>query len=663
MVSKLSVFLAELKRRKVGRAAVLYAVVGFAAIEGAGLVQPTFGFSQGVIDFVVLLVLLGFPVALVTSWFVELTPSGLRITPNLTPEQLGSHHLLKWTPGTWALAAAGALVFGAAGYFAVLAERDEPEGPEGLPVQAAERDGLEGPEGLPEVVTVAVLPLENHTGDAALDPYRSGFAANLTEALVEARVPGMQVVDFLEVQFVGEETAGADLVVRGGIWPRGDSLQFRLRIVDPEGVVLETTVPVVGHMESLNEAAQSLELTLVAALAQLVSPGHELTFVGLGRHLPDPEAYELLMKAWRLAPELGSWKPLVPYLEKSLELDPDYFWTQWLSAYVYGTRTVGRHAEADSLWTVLERRSLELTAVERWSTQSWASWVRGDNESAVRAAEQLVSEFPEYTSTGWFLGMFSIAANRPRAAVDALEQYDPHRGEMARAWAGGAFRMRAEAHHMLGEFEDALEVIQEARAIEPGTLVGQEVRNLAALGRIEQLMALLEGAPDWTREIAWVELRAHGYPDASMAVAERALADLQHTVAQQGEPLWMLRAFERWDDAAKAAQRLHAENPTNPMPLQLLGNFAAKMGARDEALHYSRELGELAPPGRGSLMGFATYSRACIAANLGDLDDAVSFLWQALDEGYRFRIGVHADPDLQSLRGYPPFEEFMRPKG
>ena len=56
MASRLSRFLAELKRRKVFRAAVLYSAAGFGIIEGAGLIRPTFGFSQGVIDFIVHLV-------------------------------------------------------------------------------------------------------------------------------------------------------------------------------------------------------------------------------------------------------------------------------------------------------------------------------------------------------------------------------------------------------------------------------------------------------------------------------------------------------------------------------------------------------------------------------------------------------------------------------
>ena len=61
--------------------------------------------------------------------------------------------------------------------------------------------------------------------------------------------------------------------------------------------------------------------------------------------------------------------------------------------------------------------------------------------------------------------------------------------------------------------------------------------------------------------------------------------------------------------------------------------------------------------------GNSTYVRACIAAILGEREEAVSLLRQAHAEGLRFSVNIHIDFDLDSLRGYAPFEEFTRPKG
>jgi hypothetical protein len=73
-------FLAELKRRRVTRSAVLYIAGGIALVEGAGAIQRTFGFSQAAYNLIVVLVSVGLPAILVLAWFVEITPEGIRRT-------------------------------------------------------------------------------------------------------------------------------------------------------------------------------------------------------------------------------------------------------------------------------------------------------------------------------------------------------------------------------------------------------------------------------------------------------------------------------------------------------------------------------------------------------------------------------------------------------
>ena len=67
MASKLSLFLAELKRRKVTRVAVAYALVGLGVIEGASMILPTLQL-EAAYPFIVIFVLFGFPIALVVAW-------------------------------------------------------------------------------------------------------------------------------------------------------------------------------------------------------------------------------------------------------------------------------------------------------------------------------------------------------------------------------------------------------------------------------------------------------------------------------------------------------------------------------------------------------------------------------------------------------------------
>jgi len=81
MTSRIRSFLAELKRRKVYRVAVVYVIVGFAVIEGGQLIFDALEFPRIAWQFVVVLTILGFPIALVLAWALELTPEGIRVTP------------------------------------------------------------------------------------------------------------------------------------------------------------------------------------------------------------------------------------------------------------------------------------------------------------------------------------------------------------------------------------------------------------------------------------------------------------------------------------------------------------------------------------------------------------------------------------------------------
>jgi len=71
-------FFAELKRRNVYKVAVAYAVVGWLVIQVSSTVLPTFHAPEWVVQTLVVLVALGFPIALVIAWAFELTPEGIK---------------------------------------------------------------------------------------------------------------------------------------------------------------------------------------------------------------------------------------------------------------------------------------------------------------------------------------------------------------------------------------------------------------------------------------------------------------------------------------------------------------------------------------------------------------------------------------------------------
>ena len=78
-------FLGELKRRNVYKVAVAYIVASWAMAQGIAQVFPVFDVPNWVIRLLVILIIIGFPIALAFSWAFELTPEGLKRTEDVDP--------------------------------------------------------------------------------------------------------------------------------------------------------------------------------------------------------------------------------------------------------------------------------------------------------------------------------------------------------------------------------------------------------------------------------------------------------------------------------------------------------------------------------------------------------------------------------------------------
>jgi adenylate cyclase len=82
-------FLTELKRRKVYRAALVYAGVGWVLLEFADVAFPRLGLPDWTVNLVLGLILLGFPIAIVFAWIFDFSAQGIVRTPPISP---AAHH-------------------------------------------------------------------------------------------------------------------------------------------------------------------------------------------------------------------------------------------------------------------------------------------------------------------------------------------------------------------------------------------------------------------------------------------------------------------------------------------------------------------------------------------------------------------------------------------
>jgi TolB-like protein len=103
-------FFEEVKRRKVYRVAAAYAVVAGGAIQLASAVLPAWELPSWALRLVIILLLVGFPISLILAWALEVTPEGIRATPNAPATPRRRRNVV-------ALVAVGIIVSAAAGFF------------------------------------------------------------------------------------------------------------------------------------------------------------------------------------------------------------------------------------------------------------------------------------------------------------------------------------------------------------------------------------------------------------------------------------------------------------------------------------------------------------------------------------------------------------------
>jgi predicted Zn-dependent protease len=158
------------------------------------------------------------------------------------------------------------------------------------------------------------------------------------------------------------------------------------------------------------------------------------------------------------------------------------------------------------------------------------------------------------------------------------------------------------------------------------------------------------------------ELRAHGYPARADQLFRQARS--WYLAPNRGaNATWKLAqlayGLRDWQEARILVDSLLAQQPANSDYRGVSGLISARLGRRDLAEAVARSF---AADQRPYQLGAPSLYRARIAAVLGDRDTAVTRLREAFAKGTVYDLWLHRDPDLESLRGFPPYEALVRPK-
>jgi tRNA A-37 threonylcarbamoyl transferase component Bud32/tetratricopeptide (TPR) repeat protein len=533
----------------------------------------------------------------------------------------------------------------------------------------------------PNRVVVAVF--DNRTGDASLDGLGVQVADSIATTLHQ--VGGLTVATnpiasgAPSANQRGESEAEdplrrlavlaqSGLVVAGAYYLHGDELDLQARIVDPwEGEVRQTFDTIRATRSDPTSAVDTLSQQVAGTLAL-----HFDNILPLGLSRPVPlAAYQ------EFARQFEVWgvdrTAMIHHFRRALDIDPDFHLarTSLVWTYLGG----GRTDEAETELEFLESQLPRMTPFDRAGVRATRAGFENRPHDKLSATREAVNLAPDAFWLVTNLGIDAIAVNRPREAVAALSRipYDWTAGSSSLATR--PFIYLGVAYHMLGEYEAEVRLTAESLGHFPDELAfyGQQSDALAAMGRLAELNRLVEdtfaiparrAAAGTVLSGTALELRAHGYREQSLELAARVVDWYRERPEEIDRAPWAyaraLSVAERWEEARDVAAQLVRDRPQFPRNSVRLGVLEARIGNAGAAQRIVEEL--LAWEGRDARSD-ATYCQACIAAQLGELEEAVRLLRRAFSEGRRYSIAIHCDINLEPLWGYPPFQELIRPKG
>jgi TolB-like protein/Flp pilus assembly protein TadD len=631
-------FFGELRRRNIYRVAVAYAVVAWLIVQVTTQIFPVLEIPNWCVRLVIVLLGLGFPVALILAWAYELTPEGIKRTEEVPPTEAARRPVTQRLNVTIIAVLACAVAF-------LIYQRYHPGPTSG---------------GIPEK-SIAVLPFDNFSDDKENAFFADGIQDDILTSL--AKIHDLKVISRTSVMpYRGAtknnlpqiaQALGVVNILEGSVRRGGNRVVVTVQLIDARTDrhlwAKRYDRPLADSLGLQGELASEIAAELRATLSP-EEKGRVET-----KPTENPDAYVLYLKA------------------RGYESNPDRLYEDFkLAEQLYSEAL--QHDPGFAL--AHARLSATLARIYHWFAPSEELKAR-IKKSADKALE-LKSDLGEgHLALGlyyyWTEANYEKAVEELRLAAAAL----PNDSEIG--YVSAAIRRRQ------GKWNENLELLKKSQSVDPGNAnVASEIAftyafihdwpNAAQM--YDRVVALAPDSANFKINRAYIDLYANGKTDTlkstlaaiapgvdpsglvtrarwDLAMLERDYAEADQTMAAypldvfQSDGMPMPKSFFRGctalarGDAAGAQTQFAAalpafelavkEAPTSGLRHANLGLLYSFMGRKEDAVREGRRAVELEPESKDAVVapwmeGFL----AMIYVRTGDLESALPLLERTL---------------------------------
>ena len=518
---------------------------------------------------------------------------------------------------------------------------------------------------------IAVLPYENYTNDTTLNVLGNMAADWVTRNLLN--LENVKIVQFDNVkdnlkflkasanQFANQ--TGAEKIIKGKFYQEGGELIFESQITNPQTGEVIYALPIVQG----NKAKPS---ELISQLSQRIA-GYFALQESTMKYVSAPK-YEAFVELEKGNEFFGrDYDRARKHLNNAIKLDSSFFMPYNMLAFSYLNQ--GRYQESDSVFHRMKKLKTQ-SKLEIFLLALHQAVLEGNLNQQFQLAKEIFNDDPKHLMKNYSLGLQGLRVNKPATTIATCQQFDPSTFDFKSPSQVWWYSNYADAYIRLGKYEQALKILRAVPSeVEPFYDPRQQIYTL--MNQPDSLNLLIKEMEDngvsESRILNRMYKIAYDYGVAKdtanqMLWGKKLLARIQNR--PESIPLnkdMLLRAFFITDDHGKTIEtyediKRSTGNAQNF--LVHLGITYAKMGNQQKALEVVQKMEEQK---HQYSFGRFTYNQALIYACMNDKETAMRILQQAFREGYDFnsfwRYGYSYS--LVSMHDYPPFEEFVKPKG